>query len=359
MSHETLSFCDGKLVICNLTAYQVLQTYPGMTRFKPHTYFGREFERIEQFHQLDSAISRNAWYTNFSKVYSHYWSEKPGRFNYYESHTTNRKSKLSSAIIESTIPASYSLCLDDGDGVLVGLKVPAVELFRRAACLPLIDSPLFVSPASPSGASIHFYQIDIHDISYDALRVYGLLEREKEGAVWLSSFEMTGLGLSAIPRNVAFTKTVYPKPPIPVRVDIADWEYLSHSVEDAHIARLAGVIDLFGRKPNQFGLLVAGAINAILSMRFKEIVSALPFDVKVTRNMNEIFFVIGRQHVNRILQLAYRVRVLPCIPVEMVGMPWNRESTAFDALFESYLKGRISELNNWNLMALKRGGINA
>lgn len=348
----------SSLAICNKSPQEILLAYAGLARFKPVNYFGAKFTSICDLYRLDTDQEKATWYKNFLLAYSNYWEERPGRMSFYEAPRSKRRSKQAAALIESLLPPAISE-ESYNKGISLRFVIPAVELYRRATCLPISDGLLNFSAVAHEGSAIHFMQVDIAEIPESLWRQYDVANRHIDGLVWLSNHETKALqddGINLSPLMFAFTKGNNAAS-IPARATVANWEELSHSVEAAHIARLAGVIDINARQPNNFGLIVAGAIRAIKAMRFKAVFDALPLDIPVRHTITGIEITLDNAYLSPVIEAAYKAKVLPVVSVQKVKMKWEREPTAFDALFERYLSGDVTDLNNWNLKALIKGGL--
>lgn len=342
-------------LIPNSTA-ESLTVFAGRNRIKPSLYFGQPILEVCEQYKLTTDEERFRWFDLFQKAYAFYWSEPAGRMSYFEPAGSERRSTTINEIINSIVFPINSFA-PSNNLFNIRLRIPAVELYRIATALPLIDSAMEFTTTLPLNFDIHFIQFHAEDLPLHSYELLDILRRVKNGYVWLSYSEAQYIDARIDPVQFAYTPTKNNLGLISNRANISDWEKLSHSIDSAHLARLSGFIDVLGRKPSNFALRVAGEIRAIYAERFDSIFNILPVETPFCHSLSGIYFNIPNNLLIPVLREAYKARLLPSFINEYQSMPWERGSDIFDALFECYLKGNISTLNDWNTRALSKGGI--
>lgn len=356
LKQDIFVFETGHVEVLPLSPTDTLHRYAGLSRYKPVNYFGIPVTELCRQFNLLTDESRHRWYSLFRAAYGYYWPESPGRFNFFDNGAVTRTSNTFKELIQSVV-------FDPQDGRLplapnnITLRIPAIELYRIATTIPLIEEKMILAPTHPGSVDIHFVQCDVEDFDQDDIALFDIHSRAINGNIWLSVYEAQNIGARIQPLQYAYTNTHFNHTSLSKRVVIADWELLSHSVNSAHLARLSGLIDIVACKPSNYGARVAGAIRALYADRFKQIIRLLPFGTDITHSLDGISFSLPPQFVLPVLREAYKSRLLPSMLSDRQSIPWDRTADIFDALFECNVKGNIETLNDWNNKALSKGAI--
>tara|TARA_R100000027_G_scaffold61628_1_gene53146 strand:+ start:81 stop:1187 length:1107 start_codon:yes stop_codon:yes gene_type:complete len=365
-AQQLLPINDGTLSLAPMNAEDVLDHYPGISRVKPETYFGESPRSAAMRLGLNTPNDLGQWYSRVYSAYTHYWGDTTGRLHCWEpqSRTTiTGKEALMSSLVCDVVPEPYNDGHPPTDvhGIHLGFEIPPLELYRRCNALPHIDAPLHVASVCPSGVMPLFYQIDIGAAPIRQQRAHGLADRaDAEGRAWISANEYNRLNVQMTSVNaVGYSRAAKPVE-LQTRYPFKNWESLSLSVAAAHIGRLSGVTGAWCGRTNLRGLMVCGAIRAMLADRVTPLLDLLPAKTRIHFGLGRVYFAVDSSVLTEALATARSQRLLPLCAVNGIAPPQSDASgddSTFDLLFDVLLQGQYESLHEIDERALRKGGI--
>lgn len=359
LNHDLVSLVENKISISSLKPEEVRRYFPGIKSVKPITFFGEPFPTLVERFKLNSTTAISSWFDRVFHAYHYYWHEPMGRMHYFEDDTKPIKGDRAAGIVDS-IAFSRGVSQSSNDLIQLSFEISPVEVFRRVINMPQVIGNLEFSNCLPDNCLAHFYLIDHSMIPYTFFNSLDIHKRSTSAGVWLSRFETQLLNVSYQHCNlIAFTRGGESMAVLSKRFVLSSWEELSQSISIAHLARLTGVINYWNSKPSLNGLIVCGAIRAILAERFQSLFDCLPPDCQFEFGVTSLTINVDSAYLDSVLKAAYESKVMPTRAVPGALMSWPREKNMFDAMFEMNLHGKAAELHKWDEKAMIKGGIYA